>query len=57
MEDKKVRMPSGAGGIMQYYEDYHSKISISPWHVIILTVIVMVLVISLHIAGPGIFGI
>lgn len=50
-------MPSGAGGIMQYYEDYHSKISISPWHVIILTVIVMVLVISLHIAGPGIFGI
>ena len=57
MEDKKVRLPSSSGGLMQYYDDYHSKISISPWHVIILTVIVMIFIIFLHLIGPSIFGI
>lgn len=56
-EDKKIRLPSSQGGIMQYYEEYHSSISISPWHVVILTIIVMLVVIFLHFAGPAIFGI
>ena len=55
-DDKKVRLPASTGGIMQYYDEYKSKISISPIHVIILTVIVMIFVIILHIVGPGIFG-
>lgn len=56
-EDKKVRLPSSSGGLMQYYDEYHSKISISPWHVIVLTVLVMIFVIVLHLIGPSIFGI
>jgi preprotein translocase subunit Sec61beta len=51
-DDKKVRLPASTGGLMQYYDDYHSKISISPWHVIILTIAVMIFIIALHFIAP-----
>jgi preprotein translocase subunit Sec61beta len=50
-EDKKIRLPSSQGGIMQYYDEYESAISISPWHVIMLTIAVMIVVIVLHFVG------
>lgn len=51
-DDKKVRLPASTGGLMQYYDDYQSKISISPWHVIILTIAVMIFIIALHMIAP-----
>jgi len=52
-QDGKVRLPSSSGGIMQYYDEYHSKINISPWHVVVLVIIVMIIITVLHLAGPA----
>ena len=52
MAEDKVRLPASYGGIMQYYDEYHSKISIQPIHVIILTIAVMILVVILHLSSP-----
>jgi len=48
----KVRLPSSSGGIMQYYDEYSSKVHISPWHVIILVAIVMLIVVFLNLVNP-----
>ncbi len=55
-DDKKVRLPASTGGIMQYYDEYKSKIDISPYVVIALTIIVVIIVAILHIIGPKILG-
>ena len=46
----KVKLPSSSGGIIQYYDEYKSKIELTPIHVVMLGVIV------LHAVGPGLFG-
>jgi len=51
-DKSKIRLPSSSGGIMQYYDEYSSKIHISPWHVIILVAIVMLIVIFLNAFNP-----
>jgi len=56
MSDNKIRLPASYGGIMQYYDEYKSKIDISPYTVIIIASIVIILVIVLHKVGPSIFG-
>ncbi len=55
-EDKKVRLPASYGGIMQYYDEYKSKIDIPPHVVIIITIAVVIFVVLLHMFGPRIFG-
>jgi preprotein translocase subunit Sec61beta len=50
-EDKRVRLPASAGGIMQYYDEYKSKTSISPWVVIAMTIAVMIVVVLMHVLG------
>ena len=52
----KVKLPSSSGGIIQYYDEYKSKIELTPIHVVIITVLVMLGVIVLHAVGPGLFG-
>ncbi len=56
MSDSKIRLPASYGGIMQYYDEYKSKIEISPYTVIIITAVVVAFVILLHKIGPSIFG-
>ena len=57
MSDKgKVRLPSSGGGIMQYYDEYSSKVNVTPIQVIIMVIIVMLIVVLLHMVGPSIFG-
>ena len=48
----KVRLPSSSGGIIQYYDEYKSKLEVTPMHVVILTVAVMLLVVILHWLSP-----
>ena len=36
MADNQIHMPSGMGGITRYFDEYTSKIQITPAHVILL---------------------
>ena len=45
---KKLRLPASYGGIMEYYDEYTSKIVISPWTVIILGILLIAIVFVLH---------
>ena len=54
-KDNKIRMPSGQGGLTRYFDEYKSKIEITPGSVIVLSLIVMVIVIILHFFGGGWF--
>ncbi|MBI2665744.1 preprotein translocase subunit Sec61beta [Candidatus Woesearchaeota archaeon] len=55
-EDNRIRLPSGQGGLTRYFDEYSSKIEISPVTVVILCVIVMILVITLHSMGGSLFN-
>jgi preprotein translocase subunit Sec61beta len=56
MSDNKIRLPASYGGIMQYYDEFKSKIELSPYTVIILAALVIIFVAILHKIGPSIFG-
>ena len=51
--DNKIRMPSGQGGLTRYFDEYKSKIEISPGAIIVISLIVMAIVILLHVFGGG----
>jgi preprotein translocase subunit Sec61beta len=55
-KNKKINMPSGTGGLVRYFDDYKSKITLQPMHVILFIVIVMIVTILLHIFGVGLLG-
>jgi len=44
------------GGLIRYFDEYRSKIAISPGTVIVLAIMVMVVVILLHMFGSRTFG-
>ena len=50
-KDNRVTLPSGQGGLMRYFDDYKSKIEISPGLVIILCVVVIVIILVLQTFG------
>jgi preprotein translocase subunit Sec61beta len=54
--DNKVSMPSSMGGLTRYFDEYQSKISIKPGHVIFLIIAVMAIVLLLHMYGYGWLG-
>ncbi len=51
MSNKKLRLPASYGGIIQYYDEYTSKIVISPWTVIFLGILLIAIVFALHSIG------
>ena len=57
MAKDKITMPSGSAGITRYWEGDASKVTFSPGHVIILSIVVIVIIIALHMFGNGILGI
>ena len=57
MVQDKVRMPSGIGGLVRYFDEYHSKIRFKPGHLIVLIIIVMILMFLLYTFGNLLFGI
>ena len=56
MADNKMRMPSGMGGLVRYFDEYKSKIEIKPVHVIALIILVILIEVFLHLQGKAIFG-
>jgi len=53
MAKNQIQMPSGTAGITRYFDEYRSKLTIQPEHVIVITILVGVLVAALHILGKG----
>ena len=56
MAKNRIRLPSGMGGLTSYFEDYKSKLQISPGHVIVLCVLIIVFMIFLHLLGGTFIG-
>ncbi len=49
MANEKITMPSGMGGIVRYFDEYKSKIEISPVVVVVLIVITIVVELFLNL--------
>lgn len=47
----KIQMPQSGGGLMRYFDDVKSKIKFSPWIVIILILVILVVEYLLHNSG------
>lgn len=56
MANNKVSMPSSMGGLVRYFDEYKSKITFRPGHVVILCIVVMIIMIILHTWGAGLIG-
>lgn len=56
MADNKISMPSGMGGLVRYFDETKSKLTIKPGHVVILCIVVMAIVLLLHAYGKSILG-
>ena len=48
MAQDSLRMPSSTGGLVNYYEDYKSKIQIKPAHVVLFIVLAVAWEIALR---------
>jgi preprotein translocase subunit Sec61beta len=57
MANDRVSMPSGMGGLTRYFDDYKSKISFRPGHIIVLCLVVIAIMIFLHLYGRSFLGI
>ncbi|MBI2134804.1 preprotein translocase subunit Sec61beta [Candidatus Woesearchaeota archaeon] len=57
MAQQRINLPSGSGGLMRYFDEYHSKIRIKPGHIIILSVLVIVIMLFLYSFGNRLLGI
>ncbi|MFC1753514.1 preprotein translocase subunit Sec61beta [Thermoproteota archaeon] len=47
--DNKISMPSGIGGLTRYFDEYRSKITIKPGHVVIICIVVILLLLFLQL--------
>ena len=57
MAQQRINLPSGSGGLMRFFDEYHSKIRIKPGHIIILSVLVIVIMLFLYNFGNRLLGI
>ena len=55
MADNNVRMPSSTAGITRYFDDYKSKFTIQPGHVIFIAIAITLIVLTLHLYGGLLF--
>lgn len=47
-----ISAPSGTGGLIRYFEDYKSKVEITPGKVLFFTIILVIAVAILHVLNP-----
>lgn len=55
-KDNKIRMPSGQGGLTRYFDEYKSKVEISPMAVIIGAIVIIIITAILHQFGAALFN-
>ena len=53
----KIQMPSGMGGLVRYFDEYRSKITLKPGHVVVLCIVVIIIMIILLAYGNRWLGI
>ena len=53
----KIHMPSGIGGLVRYFDEYKSRITLKPGHIVVLCVVVIIIMLLLHAYGNAILGI
>lgn len=51
MGKDKIQMPSSQGGLVRYFDEYKSKITLKPMQVIVILIIVILLLVLLHSIG------
>lgn len=51
-QDNKISMPGVFGGLMRYDEEYKSRFVLSPTHVLVFVVLIVILIIALKIFWP-----
>jgi preprotein translocase subunit Sec61beta len=56
MAENRIQMPSSMGGLVRYFDEYKSKIELSPGNVILFIVLVILIEIFLHSYGSRLFG-
>ena len=56
MSKDKVQMPSSMGGLVRYFDEYKSKISFKPGHVIVMAIAIIIIIIILHLYGKALLG-
>jgi len=56
VRNDKINLPSSGGGLIRYFDEYKSKISFKPGHVIILVIIIIIIEIILHTWGNSFLG-
>ncbi len=54
--NNRITLPSSGGGLMRYFDDYKSKISFQPGHIIILVIIIIVISLALKQWGYAFLG-
>ena len=52
MANQGISMPSGAGGLMRYNEEYKSILKIKPSHVILFIILIIALLAVLKLFFP-----
>ncbi len=45
---EKIQMPSSGGGLIRYFDEYRSKISIKPIYLVIFIILVMIIELVLY---------
>lgn len=50
--DNKIHMPGSFGGLMRYDEEYGSRFMLTPTHVIVFIILILVFVLALKIFWP-----
>jgi len=55
--DNRVHMPSSGAGITRYFDEFKSKVQISPMTVVVILIVIILLVLLLHRVGYGFLGI
>ena len=48
MADNTIRLPSGSGGLVRYFDEFKSKIEISPEAFMIITGIIIIVYLFLY---------
>jgi len=48
MADERVRLPASTGGLVRYYDEYKSKLSVKPIFVILFIILLVIIEIWLH---------
>jgi preprotein translocase subunit Sec61beta len=56
MAKDRISMPSSMGGLVRYFDEYKSRISLKPGTVVVISVIVVIIMIIVHLYGKGFLG-